>query len=206
MDVRFGTSDPRALERLGGTSDGKEKCDKCDGPHPTQRCPHFRGKDREKHRDAWVNYGSKGKAARAAQPEVIVSGRVVSQPGDGSCLFHSLAYGLSRMGQQTNAHALRRELCQYIERNPGIEVAETPLQDWVKWDSGQSASGYARRMAGGGWGGAIEMAACALLKNCQVHVYERYGSKFKRISSFGSRGEPINVLYGGRVHYDALVV
>jgi hypothetical protein len=183
---------------------GKLVCDKCDGPHATDRCPHFR-KDRDKHRDAWTNYGAKAKG-RANQPEVFVSGRVVSQPGDGSCLFHSLSYGLSRQGQQTNAHSLRREIAQYIERNPGIEVAETPLADWVKWDSGQSASGYARRMAGGGWGGAIEMAACALLKGCSVHVYERYGSRFKRISTFGERGQPVNVLYCGRVHYDALVV
>ncbi len=33
-------------------------------------------------------------------------GRVVPQPGDGSCLFHSLAYGL---GGGASATALRRE-------------------------------------------------------------------------------------------------
>jgi len=35
-----------------------EKCDKCDGPHPTDACPHLK-KAREKHKDAWVNYGTK---------------------------------------------------------------------------------------------------------------------------------------------------
>lgn len=181
-------------------------CDKCDGPHTTECCPHFRGKTREKHRDAWVNYGKKSSAARGCG-EVVVSGHVMPQPGDGSCLFHSMSYGLNSTGDRTSASALRREISDYIARNPHIEVADTPLKDWVLWDSGASTSAYARRMSGGGWGGAIEMAACALLKRCCVHVYERAGhSRFKRISQFGESGQTVNVLYGGRVHYDALVI
>lgn len=85
-------------------------------------------------------------------------------------------------------------------------MADTPLKDWVYWDSGSNPAAYARRMSTGGWGGAIEMAACALLKRCTVHVYERCRGGFKRISEFGGSGETINVLYGGRVHYDALLV
>jgi hypothetical protein len=155
-----------------------------------------------------VNYGQKkgkqlgGNVGR----DIFVRGQPVRQPGDGSCLFHSMSYGLSRAGISTNASALRRDLCAFIARNPEIEVADTPLKDWVKWDSGQSVQQYASRMATGGWGGAIEMAACALCKGCCVHVYERSGSQYKRISSFGERGATINVLYGGRVHYDALVI
>jgi len=185
----------------------KGTCDKCDGPHPTDQCPHFR-REREKHRDAWVNYGQKNpkQLGGNVRGEILVKGRAVSQPGDGSCLFHSMSYGLSRAGVNTNASTLRRELCAFIARNPDIEVADTPLRDWVKWDSGQSVQTYASRMSTGGWGGAIEMAACALCKGCCVHVYERCGSQFKRISSFGERGATVNVLYGGRVHYDALVV
>merc|ERR1719464_1750215 len=31
-------------------------CDKCDGPHATDKCPHFK-KVREKHKDAWSMLG-----------------------------------------------------------------------------------------------------------------------------------------------------
>ena len=120
------------------------------------------------------------------------------QPGDGSCLFHSLAYGLGG----SSASVLRREIAAYIQvnqvltssvsnvtsltqylipspyshlpfffssalrvspshsfsamvsfdadieqRNPDLEIAETPMRDWVKWDSGCSVSQYASRMA-----------------------------------------------------------
>ena len=33
------------------------------------------------------------------------------------------------------------------QRNPDLEIAETPMRDWVKWDSGCSVSQYASRMA-----------------------------------------------------------
>ena len=45
--------------------------------------------------------------------------------------------------------------------NPDLEIAETPMRDWVKWDSGTSVSEYARRMAISGWGGE-PCSACLL--------------------------------------------
>lgn len=95
----------------------------------------------------------------------LASARVVRQPGDGSCLFHSIAYGLGN----TNASRLRRELAEWVEAHPDELIAETPLRDWVKWDSASNVRDYARRMAVGGWGGGIEMAACARLKRVNVH-------------------------------------
>ena len=62
-------------------------CDRCDGPHPTSACPHFRGK-RDTHRDAWEAYGKDGKRntdsrddADSRAGQAIVSGKVVRQPG-----------------------------------------------------------------------------------------------------------------------------
>ena len=126
------------------------------------------------------------------------------QPGDGSCLFHSLAYGL---GPGTSAAGLRRDIASWIGKNPNLEVADTPMSDWVRWDSRRSVSQYSRKMAVGGWGGAIEMAACARLKRVNVHVYESSRRGFKRISCFDAPGarRTLHVLYGGRMHYDALV-
>ena len=102
-------------------------------------------------------------------------GRVAGQPGDGSCLFHSLRFGLSKGGaggHLPTTQGLRRELAQWVATNSQRKIAETPLAMWVKWDSGQTAQSYGARMARGGWGGGIEMAACAHLKRVNVWVYE----------------------------------
>ena len=144
----------------------------------------------------------------ASGPPLVLrqsAARVHPQPGDGSCLFHSMTYG---MGTGT-ASALRRELAAYVLKNADLKISETPMRDWVKWDSGSTVQTYSRRMAVGGWGGGIEMAACARLKKVNVHVYERAGGGFKRISLFDAPGgstKTIHVLYRGGVHYDALQV
>eukprot|EP01035_Chromulina_nebulosa_P020727 gene20727-26871_t len=138
----------------------------------------------------------------------IRSAKVIRQPGDGSCLFHSMSYGL-RNGY--TASRLRMEICNYIRNNPNIKISDTPLSEWVKWDSNMSCSEYARKMSSGSWGGGIEMACCSLMFRCNIHVYERHSDYYKRISAFDYPDMPnerpvIRVLYGGGVHYDALDV
>jgi hypothetical protein len=85
---------------------------------------------------------------------VVTSGRVVRQPGDGSCLFHSLSYGLadgtsaSQVRDTAVPHPpppptlpcdgalqLRRELASFVLKHPDLEIADDPLKDWVAWDS-----------------------------------------------------------------------
>ena len=93
----------------GGGSAGKLCCDRCDGKHETARCPHFK-KERDKHRDA-----QKGKGPEMGAPGgnfVLRRARVVPQPGDGSCLFHSMSYGLG----SGSASSLRREIGRFIEQ------------------------------------------------------------------------------------------
>jgi len=190
-------------------------CDKCDSrEHPTDRCPHFR-KPRDKHADAQRRRPAPG--AGDGKIVYLTNARVVTMPGDGNCLFHSLSYGL-RSG--VNARQLRRQIAEFIGRNPKLEIAETPLKDWVKWDSGRSVSEYAQRMAMGGWGGGIECAACSRLMGVNVHIYERTrrsrfsrggaNCAYKRISCFdlpgpdGRKAKTVSVLYCGGVHYNAL--
>merc|ERR1712187_931117 len=85
------------------------------------------------------------------------------------------------------AMELRRQLATFIENNPKLEVAGDTLEEWVQWEANSATSAYARRMAHGGWGGGIEMAACSLLKKVNVHVYERRSAGgFQRISCFDS--------------------
>lgn len=193
----------KRVSRSEGNSSSSGKagvCDKCDGKHATERCPWFR-KSREKHPDATRRKPLK--LGGGGGKEFLRSGRVVRQPGDGSCLYHSMSYGLG----STNARSLRKEIAVFIERNPNMLIAETPLRDWVKWDSGSSVSSYARRMASGGWGGGIEMACASRLHNVNIYVYEKKAGGFDRISCFPSKGarKTVRVLYQGGVHYDALV-
>jgi len=192
----------------------QKKCDKCDGPHPTDVCPHFR-KPRETHKDAWANYGNKSPLhmGGAGGNFVLRNARMVPQPGDGSCLFHSLCYGLNAASRDAGARAsaLRREVANFIARHPKLEIAGDTIEEWVRWDANTTCGKYANRMASGGWGGGIEMAACSLLKRINVHVYERQRSgQFKRISCFNHPSAPkastVHVLYQGRMHYDALAV
>lgn len=191
-----------------GGSSGSTTCDKCDGKHPTERCPHFQ-KDREKHKDAWVNYGCKNNPHQmggSGGNYVLRNARVISQPGDGSCLYHSISFGL---GQRNGAHMLRRELASFLQQNPKLEIAGDTLEEWVRWDSNSSVNEYARRQAVSGWGGGIEMACCSCLKGVNIHVYEsmgRYSSDFKRISCFDNPNadKTVHVLYQGGLHYDAL--
>lgn len=55
------------------------------------------------------------------------------------------------------------------------------------------------------------MACLSQLKDCNVHVYERTGPQYKRISAFDHPVDPekkpvIRVLYCGGVHYGEIIV
>merc|ERR1712050_623891 len=199
-------------------------CDKCDGPHQTDKCPHFK-KARTKHADGWVFFKSKSnRSGDSADSDLMIrhyrtgdsaprmkrdSVQVVPQPGDGSCLFHSLSYGLA---DRSNAYSLRAEICDYIKKNPGLSIADTSIKDWIKFECNESVQTYAKRMKRGSWdsdcwGGGIEMAALMCMKKVNVHVYEKRGEEYKRITAFEINGaqKTVSVLYQGRNHYDAIV-
>jgi hypothetical protein len=196
-------------EKTGGGGQEKEKplcCDKCDGKHETDNCPYYK-KQRESHPDAQKNGWKKIGGTSSLPGAMLRNARVVRQPGDGSCLFHSMSYGLK---DGSTASTLRAEICSYIDKNPSTPICETPLSDWVKWDSGVTCREYGRKMSRGAWGGGIEMACASLLKGVNVHVYERVGGGFKRISAFDHPSRPesrktVRVLYCGGVHYGAYV-
>ncbi len=193
---------PSTRRRSENDKPTKLCCDRCDGDHMTEKCPHFK-KDRGTHPDATRMLGKKGKVLGGNAPPLITTrGRVVPQPPDGSCLFHSLSYGL----REGNASGLRRELMQFIRKHPDLEIAGDPLRDWIRWDALVSVQKYADKMSRGGWGGGIEMAAFSELKGCNVEVYEQCSAGFKRISLFEKSGSTrtVRVCYRGGVHYDAL--
>jgi len=207
---------PKTLRRFttegmcpSGATNARPKklcCDKCDGPHLTDECPIFK-KPREKHPDA-QRRSAKDLATSGGDNFVVKNARVVRQPGDGCCLFHSMAYGLG-----TNSRTLRAEISSFVGKNPKLLISDTALEDWVKWDAASTVPAYAKRMSREGcWGGGIEMAACSHLKKVNIHVYEannrRSGGGYKRIAQFNHRGarKTVSVFYQGGMHFDALVV
>jgi hypothetical protein len=184
-------------------------CDKCDGKHETDNCPHYKRK-RDDHPDAQRRLGKQIGGTSTLPGSYLPLARVVRQPGDGSCLFHSLSYGLRQANGRQTAQDLRHVVSQFIRNNPSTMICDTPLQDWVRWDSNSSVPEYSQRIAGGAWGGGIEMACLSLILLCNIHVYERHGVGYRRISAFDCAIQPksrpiVRVLYCGGVHYGKLV-
>ena len=168
------------------SSGGKLCCDKCDGKHETSDCPYYR-KERDIHPDAQKNVKRLG-GTSTLPGATLMSAHVVGQPGNGSCLFHSLSYGLN---DGSTASQLRPELCAFIRSNGALLISGTPLRDWVEWDSGSTVADYASNMSHDAWGGGIEMACFSKLKGVNVYVYERSGmGYFKRISAFDCKESP----------------
>ena len=187
-------------------------CDRCDSmSHKTSQCPHFKG-GRDDHEDARVGLGKGGGPEDPDAAPVFVRGRLVPQPGDGSCLFHSLSHFVGAPHSE-----LRNIVSRFIEEHPQEKVVGTPLHKWIEWDSSLNPRAYAARMrTAGSWGGALEMAVLAHIKDMVVYVYEKdpktAAGSFKRIAHFGEESgdggqkRVAHVLYRGRVHYDALEV
>lgn len=206
IDSNISSSTNRSANRTSTSSsvsnssvNSKLVCDKCDGKHLTEECPYYK-KPRDDHPDAQKNkrIGSTSKLPG----NLIRSARVVKQPGDGSCLFHSMSYQIKGY----HAEKLRQDICIFIRNNPEFLISDTPLRDWIKWDSKQSCADYSIKMSKGTWGGGIEMSICSHLFRVNIHVYERCHAGYKRISAFDYSNTPdkypiIRVLYCGGVHY-----
>ena len=98
---------------------------------------------------------SQAASASAADSQgLVLQARVVPQPGDGACLFHSLAHG-----NHAEPLRLRHAIADFIESQPDALIGGEPLRAWVKWESRLPPALYAARMRGAGcWGGAIEIA------------------------------------------------
>ena len=124
--------DSCAFSSTNGTTTKKTKfcCDACDGEHRTHSCPHYK-KKRPKHPDA--RRRKKGlfgeMAGGEARSYIVRSASVRRQPGDNSCLFHSIA---AQLPSPSSARALRRELVSWIRTNSTFEIADSPLSDWVR--------------------------------------------------------------------------
>lgn len=70
--------------------------------------------------------GNKSSTSAGEVKVMLHNATVVTQPGDGSCMFHSLAHGMG----STTAGALRKDIAEYVAANPEVAIGGTPIKDW----------------------------------------------------------------------------
>lgn len=203
MSERKAFKPPESANRMAKNT----TCDRCDGKHPTSECPYFKG-ERDDHPDARLGKLGLSITDEEKGPKYLINSRVVKQPGDGSCLFHSLAFGLrEKKLSAVSGKQLRRKICDYMKTNPSQLISGNKLSQWIKWDANRSVRSYVSRMRGGAWGGGIEMAVLALMKKVEIQVFQKEDRRYKRISTFTTpkASTVITVIYQGKCHYDAIV-
>ena len=136
-----------------------DRCDRCNGFHPSAECPHFQYL-RGEHPDAKpLPPGDRPLPTTASTPQVEAGGRLIKQPADGSCLYHALSHGAGRLGlRKPSAPDLRRSLAQWARDNERLRVAGKTLRTWLHWETGgtESFASYVAAQAESGWGGVLE--------------------------------------------------
>jgi hypothetical protein len=90
-------------------------------------------------------------------------------PGDGSCLFHSIAYPLK--SPKFTGVQLRDITSKVIEIHSDSLLHGISLKNWIEWESGDTVQQYVRKLRNGMWGGALEMTILASLLNIHFFVY-----------------------------------
>ena len=87
--------------------------------------------------DLPVREGQRGRAADLGNAslkrgQIFVQGaQVIRQPRDGHCLFHSLIHGL---GHTLSILDLRKELSEFVLKNPNLMAHGHPLSTWIMWE------------------------------------------------------------------------
>jgi len=140
-----------------------EKCDRCDGAHPTAECPHFR-RQRGEHQDAQRMPLAEQPPPTTSAAAITSRGSLEPQPPDGSCLYHSIGFGLRHLRLAAPAaRTMRVTLAAWARNHPRTRVAGQSIRAWLSWemDGAESLEKYVERQAVGGWGGVIEIIAAS---------------------------------------------
>ena len=189
-----------------------DRCDRCNGFHPSAECPHFQYL-RGEHPDAKpLPPGDRPLPTTASTPQVEAGGRLIKQPADGSCLYHALSYGAGRLGlRKPSATDLRRSLAQWARDNERLRVAGKTLRTWLHWETGgtESFASYVAAQAESGWGGVLEIIGAAHHFHATVAVWVPVAhGRFSQTAVFAPDGVEvkgvIHVCRTGGVHYDHL--
>ena len=113
---------------------GGRNCDKCDGNHKTEACPHY-PMPRGSHEDAqrkWLDDDI---------PDITLplTMHVVPQEGDGNCLFHAMVYTISKhMPHTMDGEQLRQKVADFFEDNMQPSrmgnTLKSGLHSYKKWE------------------------------------------------------------------------
>ena len=133
--------------QMSSTPNDDRKCGRCDGPHISADCPHYR-KARPEHKDARRHYGNVPAPMMSDDSNWILRGALsLRQPGDGHCLFHSLGAGLEAFGSGEPGLMLRREICEFLLAHGNEMYGETNTwHEWVRYESGTALAQYCDAM------------------------------------------------------------
>ncbi len=144
-------------------------------------------------------------------PTLPIDTRIVSQKGDGNCLFHGMAYILRTKGSRNiTGTELRHQTVQFVLRNPDFSFQGKKVCQWVQELEGQNVSinSYVEHLRRGMYGGTLEIQIVAWLHKAQFRVFVEHLHTYKCI--FTTEPESSlqgNLLFRGKemaAHYDVL--
>eukprot|EP00249_Psilotum_nudum_P005727 c19155_g1_i2 orf=683-1579(+) len=143
--------------------------------------------------------------------ELCTDFTVTGIPGDGRCLFRAVAYGAClKRGEVAPSPELQQELADELRQKVVDEL--TKRRSESEWFIEGDFDTYIKRMRQPHvWGGEPEllMASHVLKMPITVYMHEESSKGLISIAEYGQeygKENPINVLYHGFGHYDALQI
>ena len=156
-------------------------------------------------------------------PVILSRARVVRQPGDNSCLFHSLSFLLSfhnivpSLHVMSSGYELRASIGTFIRDNPLTYITlsdglVSTIEDALSIENHTCLTYFEHIRCLQSWGGSLEIATVAEMFSIGISVYlpVKKSLSFLLLGSyrclcFGTGSQEICLLYSGYCHYDCLV-
>ncbi|KAL5545538.1 hypothetical protein UlMin_005225 [Ulmus minor] len=136
---------------------------------------------------------------------------IIGIPGDGRCLFRSVAHGACvRSGRPAPSESVQRELADDLRARVAEEFIKR--REETEWFVEGDFDTYVKQIRKPHvWGGEPElfMASHVLQMPITVYMYDRDAGGLISIAEYGEeygKDNPIKVLYHGFGHYDALKI
>ncbi|CAN0896159.1 OVARIAN TUMOR DOMAIN-containing deubiquitinating enzyme 4 [Linum grandiflorum] len=130
-------------------------------------------------------------------------------PGDGRCLFRSVAHGAClRAGKPSPSETVEKELADELRDEVADEFIKRRKEtEWFIEDDFDEYVGHMRQPHV--WGGEPELLMSSHVLKTPISVYmkDKSSGTLKVIAEYGQeygKDVPIRVLYHGYGHYDAL--
>lgn len=145
------------------------------------------------------------------EKKIFTDYSVIGIPGDGRCLFRSVAHGACvRSGKSPPNEILQKELADELRAKVVDELVKR--REETEWFIEGDFDTYVSNMRKSReWGGEPEllMASHVLQMPITVYMYDRNSGGLISIAEYGQeygKDNPIEVLYHGFGHYDALQI